>query len=428
VKARGSWVALLVGGAALFAAPPAGAVPDCPSKPVVRVLETNQGKLESILGDARGRLYYTDTTNNRLLRLDGPGQPPKVIATDMNRSGQMDWEPGGTMVIGFSGGSLSGVPGNGMAGLFRVNPETGAKKIIASGFDQANGVIRGPDGFFYASNDIGGGITRIAPDGTVQKGWANVPSPNGLVIDSHKRYLFTPETFQPAQISRVDLAHPDQVTTYYAAGPQDIAAGLDDLARDAVDRLFVAANGGGEVWRVDTDGQACALVRGLVTPSASAFGGGGAFPRRNLYVVTFTGQLLELVDVTDRPPAPAAGSPGPVAPAPSPPGQAPSPGSVGVAPKPRLGLSVRPRQVRAGRRARLRFVVTVGGQPVSGVSIRVGQRTVVTGARGRVSLAYRFRRPGAAHVRAVRVGYRLIDTTIRVLPSRRSARHPAERG
>ena len=71
-----------------------------------------------------------------------------------------------------------------MAGLFRMDPETGARSVFAIGLDQANGVARGPDGSFYASNDIGGGIGRVLPDGTVQTPWADVESPNGLAIDS----------------------------------------------------------------------------------------------------------------------------------------------------------------------------------------------------------------------------------------------------
>ena len=54
---------------------------------------------------------------------------------------------------------------------------------------------------------------------------------------------------------------------------------------------------------MDPDGQACALVRGLRFPSAVAFGTAGAgFDPHNLYVVTFTGDLIELVGVTTRPP------------------------------------------------------------------------------------------------------------------------------
>src|SRR5439155_7635896 len=124
--------------------------------------------------------------------------------------------------------------------------------------------------------------------------WVDVDAANGLAIDTQGRYLFAAQTFTPAKITRVELADPANATTYFSAPPEDTAAGLDGLTRDGADRLFAAANGGGEVWRVGTDAKACALARGLSLPSAAALGGGGGFDPRNLYVVTFSGRLIEL--------------------------------------------------------------------------------------------------------------------------------------
>ena len=125
-------------------------------------------------------------------------------------------------------------------------------------------------------------------------------TPNGLVIDSRGRYLYAAQTFKPASIAQIDLAHPENITTYVAAGPADIAAGPDGITRDSADRLYVAANGAGEVWRVDRDRTICVLARGFPTVSSLSFGGGKpGFPRRNLYAVTFTGLLVELPNVVD---------------------------------------------------------------------------------------------------------------------------------
>lgn len=50
--------------------------------------------------------------------------------------------------------------------------------------------------------------------------------------------------------------------------------------------------------RVDRDRTICAITRGYPTVSSVAFGGGKkGFPSRNLYAVTFTGAIVELVDV-----------------------------------------------------------------------------------------------------------------------------------
>ena len=65
---------------ALAAAAPANAAPDCSPLPTARVLASNQGVLESIASDKRGRLFYTDTNAGRVLRLDRPGAQPTVLA------------------------------------------------------------------------------------------------------------------------------------------------------------------------------------------------------------------------------------------------------------------------------------------------------------------------------------------------------------
>ena len=72
------------------------------------------------------------------------------------------------------------------------------------------------------------------------------------MVDTTGTWLYVAQTFVPAAISRVELADPAQVEAWFTAPAADFAAGLDGLTRDAHDRLYVAANGGGEVWRVGT--------------------------------------------------------------------------------------------------------------------------------------------------------------------------------
>jgi len=72
------------------------------------------------------------------------------------------------------------------------------------------------------------------------------------------------------------------------------AALLEGLACDADGRLYVAANGAGQIWRIDPNGEICALARGLRMPSAVALGRGSwGFHAGNAYVVTFAGELIE---------------------------------------------------------------------------------------------------------------------------------------
>jgi sugar lactone lactonase YvrE len=176
----------------------------------------------------------------------------------------------------------------------------------------ANGVARGPDGTFYASADVGIGIDRVI-GANVQRNWARIISSNGIVVDTTGRYLFAAQTFVPAAIQRIDLRDPTNKVTWFHAKPLDWSAGFDGMTRDARDRLFVAANGGQQVWRINRDRTACALTPKLGLfpargPSAVAFGAStGPFPADSLYVVTFNGRILEIPHATDAPPATGGG-------------------------------------------------------------------------------------------------------------------------
>jgi sugar lactone lactonase YvrE len=268
--------------------------------PAMSIVASDQGRLESIASDRRGRLFYTDIDAQRLVRVDRPGEQPKVLAAGMDSILGVIVDDDGSLVVGFGNSNADALADDGDAGLMRVDPKTGQTiEIITRGLDMANGIARGPDGAYYASNDFGHGIDRFL-NGSVTDNWAQVETPNGLVIDRAGRYLYAAQTFKPASIAQIDLANPQLVTTYAAASGPDIFAGPDGITRDRDDRLYVAANGAGEVWRIDRNRSICTLARGLQFVSSVSFGGGGpGFSRKNLYAVTFTGLVVELANVTD---------------------------------------------------------------------------------------------------------------------------------
>lgn len=293
--------------ASAASAAPALAVPDCERRPLPRTVLSGQGVLESITSDSRGRLFYSDTSKNALMRLDDPGAAPRALSAGIAKLGGLAFDADGTIVTGTGNGFVEGAIGNvqGQAALLKVDPETGARRPFASGLSMANGLARAPDGSFYASDDAGTSIDRISATGVVQRNWATVLSGNGLVVDLAGEHLLAAQTFKPPTVARVPLARPAAVETYASGAATDVISGLDGMTRDGADRLFVTANGGGEVWRIDPDRSVCRLADGLPTASAASFGGGGAFPATSLYVTTFSGLLVELPDATDAPPEPA---------------------------------------------------------------------------------------------------------------------------
>ena len=362
---------LLTLAATLLLAAPAHAVPDCADIRTPKPILTGQGVLESVLVDSKGRLFWTDSSANALMVIEKPGAAPRAVATVDNPGGLLEGRDG-TIIAGSGNGIPEGAAGNvaGQAKLLRIDPRTGTTTVHAEGLAMANGLAWGPSGEIYASDDAGVGIDKVV-DGKVQPRWAQVVSSNGLAVDAAGRYLFAAQTFQPPAVQRVTIADPAEVTTFGTGAPEDLFAGLDGMTIDQLDRLFVTANGGGQVWRFDVDGTPCALARGLLLPSAVALGGTSA------YVVTFSGVLAELENVRPRP----HGSP-----------RAVSPETAPAAARPqRVRARLRPGGIRAGRAARVRIQLEPA---VSDAGLRIAGRGVRTDARGRATIRLRVKRPG----------------------------------
>ena len=289
----------------------AAAITACPGTPAEpNYLVTGQTTLESVIVDDQGRLFFTNSDS--VLRL--AGRPPEfapVKLADITEPGGLAFHSDGDLLVGTGNTIANGIVGNldGQSGLIKVDPDTGESSTFATELSMGNGLVRGPDGSFYASDDGGVNIDRISETGQTERGWAKVITGNGLVIDSSGEYLYAAETFRPAAIARVPLAEPGAANTEWmlAADPRDWPAGLDGMAIDAADNIFAAANGSGAVWKVGIaeDGSSetpCTVLAGLPGfpdgPSAVAVGvGDGPFGAGNLYVVTFNGNVIELPGV-----------------------------------------------------------------------------------------------------------------------------------
>jgi sugar lactone lactonase YvrE len=284
-------------------AAPAAAVPNCQRMPKPRLILSGEGMLESVVADRQGRLYFDDISGERILKLGRQGGKPRTLVADVPGPGGLVFGKGGTLYAGFNAAQENGATAR-EAGLLRVNKRTGAHSIYVQGLEGANGVARGPDNELYTSNDFSTHIAKVA-NGKAEVEWGEVlTSPNGLVVDPAGQFLYAAQTFQPAAVARIPLATGGAATNWFSAPPADISAGLDGMTRDSRGRLYIAANGAGEVWRIDTDKQACVLWRGdRLGPSMVAFGHGAdqsRFGWRNLYIVNFQGDLIELPHVRGR--------------------------------------------------------------------------------------------------------------------------------
>ena len=239
------WPVMVAAGvvASASSASPARAAPDCPGGlPKKNILLQGQSTLESIVFDRRGRLFFTNSDS--LLRLDRRGSAPHVVTAIPGRGG-LELAANGQLLVGANNDNTSAVfwgrPETGGTGasaeIWRVDPDTGAHSVLVHGLPMANGIARSADGAVYASDDFSSaGIGRVL-HGHLDRFWATVNSANGLVIDPTGRYLFAAQTFQPAAVARVELAHPDHVETYWSASGSDIFGGPDGITRDERGRL-----------------------------------------------------------------------------------------------------------------------------------------------------------------------------------------------
>ncbi len=296
-------LAVLAAGLSLPASAPAAPAPPCAGSATPRTLYSGQGLLESVIVGRAGRLYFSSTPSGqpgRLMKVDHPGAPPRVLSPGIDSPGGMVFHQR-RLIVGYGDSVANGTRGDTdpRAGLFSVNPLTGSRRLFARGLGMANGVARAPDGAIYASNDFGKFLDRVR-NGVVRNHWAEVNSGNGLVVDRAGRYLYAAQTFQSSAIARVEIAHPSNVTTFFAAAPEDMFSGFDGMTRDRAGNLFVAANGGQKVWRVDRRGRGCIVASGVGRVSAVAFGRGDRrFRGGNLYAVNFDGDVIELPRAID---------------------------------------------------------------------------------------------------------------------------------
>ena len=206
----------------LVAAPQAHAVPDCaPGQPAPREIASGLGVLENLTADRRGWLYLSDMGGGRLLRVDGPGAEPRVLAR-VPGPGGLAWDADGTLIAGYGNSLARAFADTPQAGLNRVDPDTGETSTIVSGMGLSNGAVRGPDGSVYAANTYGregGRIDRVR-GGRPEEAWSPVDYMNGLVIDRAGRNLYGASSFGPLRIARIPVAQPEAAETY-ASPPQE---------------------------------------------------------------------------------------------------------------------------------------------------------------------------------------------------------------
>ncbi|TAK91140.1 MAG: hypothetical protein EPO09_16265 [Aquabacterium sp.] len=273
-------------------------MPDCADVGALRVLDDNQGAIESLAFLPSGRLVFGNNFSGKVQRKDSPSSGPVVVAEGLTWPGGIVVNTEHEIMIGTGNGLGGLVPSLGLAGVARVNLDTGVVTPVIKGLSMANGLVRSAEGTYYASDDLGKSLDRVLPDGTVQRKWLAQNS-NGLALSKDGRTLYVNQ-FLPAGIKAVNLAD-GQVRDHAKVPSQRSLAGLDGLTIDEHGNLYVVAYFSGEIWRATPQGSLCRLVSGLSLPSAVAVGQAGqGFQADSLYIVSHSGSLMELPGAVPR--------------------------------------------------------------------------------------------------------------------------------
>src|SRR5207248_260258 len=178
-----------------------------------------------------------------------------------------------------------------------------------------------------------------------QANWAKLSDTNGMAVDPTGTYLYVDETFTNASnVYRVLISDPSQIDVVASLGSSVPPKGLDDMTIDGSGILYVAANGAGEVIRLDpSDQSTCEIASGLGNPSAVKFGAGRGWRATDLFVVGFDGTVRELTPPLDQKPVP----PGAL--------QQQTPPEKHGEPAIAMTLSAHPRSIKRGKRSCVRF-------------------------------------------------------------------------
>lgn len=186
--------------------------------------------------------------------------------------------------------------------VWRVTPGGDTIRVVDGGIGDPNFILVLADGSFLVTDDATDEILRVGSDGSIQLFTDAVGHPNGLALSADGRTLYVAQIFEslhPLVTSGKLWAIP--LEDGEMAGPPALIADLGDraandgLALDDLGRVYVAANGLGQVWRVDPETGEAHLIAEDMPGAASIAFGRGAFDPESIYVTsTRTGRVWEV--------------------------------------------------------------------------------------------------------------------------------------
>ncbi len=192
----------------------------------------------------------------------------------------------------------SGEP-DGLGGVYAVDVDSGAVRLLAGGISGANFPAVTPWGTLLVSTPSGDEeIVEVTADGDVTLWSSEVPSPNGIGFSADGSAAYVATTFaNPAPLWEVPIV--DGV----AQTPSELASwgpgtAPDGVAMGASGAVYIAQNIAGRVDRVDpATGTETAVGEGVQFAASLAFGVGESWDPCAVYVTSLFSDELYVVGV-----------------------------------------------------------------------------------------------------------------------------------
>jgi hypothetical protein len=271
--------------------------------------------LENLAFDG-SHLWISNSTAGRIDRFAADGTPSGSIAVP---SPAAITPHNGLLYVNSGNGAPGSLLRTGQSKVLTFDPATfdpngpaPTLNTYTSGFSMANGAAFDGGGNLWVSNDFDSALLKIAPGGSPVTGYP-VYGTNGLVVVGDD--LYAAVTFdQRSPIEKISVADGTYSTFVQLSlgvlslkpavhGDPDSGApllgvkGLDDMTLGPDGRLYVVANGTGELIRVDLDGtpDACLVASGLRNPSSVRFAPPEFAPwSGDAFVTEFSGRLVRI--------------------------------------------------------------------------------------------------------------------------------------
>jgi hypothetical protein len=303
-------IALAAALGGLLAAPVAHAaapVPDPCAGWDDQTVASGLGSLENIEFDGLGGLILSASDQNAIARLGRDGKVTHLV-DDVSSPGGLRVRKG---VLFFNTGDAiaSGASDTPDGTIERYDFHTRRHTAYAKNIVMPNGLVFLPNGDALTSRDAGGppaiyAVPRSNP--THPRAWAQTDDSNGMAVDPSRKYVYVNQTFKhDSPVLRIPIADPSKIEVLARVGE---AKGLDDMTIDRDGVLYLAANGSGEIIRLDPrTGKSCVIAGGVANgwrnTSAVKFGCGPGWRSDHLFAVGFDGVVRELTPPPSKSPA-----------------------------------------------------------------------------------------------------------------------------